>query len=338
MIVIIIPNWNGLDFIADCLASLEDQTMRSEIIVADNGSTDGSLELIKRDFPKVTIVELGTNHGFAGGVNAGIQAAIKRGAKSVALFNNDAVADPDWLKQLQSSLDSHHQAGIVTSKIITMDGSALDSTGDFYSRWGLPFPRGRGETNTGKYDQPEMVFGASGGASLYRVAMLEAIGLFDEDFFAYYEDTDLSFRAQLAGWEVWYEPKALARHHIGGTSTKVAGLARFHSMKNLYYVYTKNMPGWLYWKYLPRFWFTMILVSVNSLRTGQIKPQLKAWGVALTKFPRMLAKRRRVQSLRTVDAKTIDAILYHGLPPTQQKTIQQLAHFPVFKKLPKRGR
>ncbi len=124
----------------------------------------------------------------------------------IGLFNNDAVADKDWLKNLTQVLDENSDTGIVTCKLVDANNQHLDSTGDIYTVWGLPFPRGRGEPVSTKYDDKTDIFAASGGASLYRTKMLEEIGLFDEDFFAYYEDVDLSFRAQLAGWKVKYAP------------------------------------------------------------------------------------------------------------------------------------
>src|SRR5690606_20741179 len=141
-----------------------------------------------------------------------IRAALRKNTDYIALFNNDAVAHQDWLKNLVKTLEDDPETGIATCKLLSADKSRIDSTGDFYTTWGLPFPRGRGEAKLTKYDNDTRVFGASGGASLYRASMLKEIGLFDEDFFAYYEDVDISFRAQLAGWKVLYVPTAEAYH------------------------------------------------------------------------------------------------------------------------------
>lgn len=328
-VAIVIPNWNGIDFIEACLRSLVHQTDQNyQVLVVDNGSVDGSKDLIRQKFPQMRLIELDRNYGFAGGVNRGIKVALKEDFDAIALFNNDAVADKGWLEALVAAMKPG--VGIVTSRFVTLDGKQIDSTGDFYSTWGLPFPRGRDEPNQPtRYSKLEPVFGGSGGASLYNSAMLAEIGLLDEDFFAYYEDIDLSFRAQLAGWGVIYQPKAVAYHHVGGTSSKVTGLSRYHSVKNLFFVYTKNMPGRLYWKYLPRFWIAMSLVAFNSLRTGRAGTLPKSWAVAAWRFPKMVTKRWQIQHRRKVSVAQIDQLLYQSLPPTQIKAIKAFSRLPL---------
>src|SRR5665811_2212163 len=192
--VVVVPNWNGADCLAACLDSLLAQSVKPRVIVVVNGSADGSLELLKK-YPGVEVIKHDVNKGFAGGVNAGFRRAIEDGVKYVATLNNDAVADKGWLEQLMAVFDKNPEVGIVTSKILDAKGQKIDSTGDYLTVWGLPYPRGRGEPELDKYDEQVDIFAASGGASLYRVKMLKEIGLFDEDFFAYYEDVDLSFRA-----------------------------------------------------------------------------------------------------------------------------------------------
>ena len=337
---IITPNWNGLDFVEECLQSLQHQTVEHTIIVVDNGSVDGSMETIRDKYPNIQLLSFPDNAGFAGGVNRGIKPALEQGFDYIALFNNDAVANPNWLEHLVAAADIHPEAGIITSKIRHYHDSRLDSTGDFYSTWGFPFPRGRDEVDAGQYDDEShrVIFGASGGASLYRADMLRQIGLFDERFFAYFEDVDISFRAQLAGWQVRYEPKAIVRHHIGGTSSRIAtfdtetlagasddkqlsdrpsGFARFHTVKNFYYLYTKNMPGFLYVKYLPLFWSSVAMMFISDLRRGLVAENLRATVTAWSQFPSVLRDRSRIQKARTVSPGAIDAILYHGLPPLQ---------------------
>lgn len=329
MIAIVVPNWNGADFIEPCLRSLEAQSYdQFDIVVVDNGSTDQSKAIIKSKFPKLKLIELKKNYGFAGGVNRGISYALEGNYTAVALFNNDAVADKDWLKYLAAALEADPKAGAVTSQFLSLDGQTIDSIGDYYSAWGLPFPKGRGQPRQDSREVME-VFGASGGASLYRSDLFRDIGRFDEDFFAYYEDVDLSFRARLRGWKVLYQPAAVAFHHIGGTSSRISGFSRYHSVKNIFYVYTKNMPGWLYWRYLVRFWLVVGLVAFNSLRQGQTKPMLKGWLVAAAHFPKMLTKRWQIQHHRLLSTNEIDQLLYHSLPPTQIKAIKAFAKIPI---------
>jgi GT2 family glycosyltransferase len=213
-VAVIILNWNGIKDTISCLDSLIVQTYSDyNIVVIDNGSVDNSVSVLKKyiDDHADDAIELicnPKNLGFAGGVNTGIRWALDKKFDAVALFNNDATADKDWLSHLVKGLDNK-EIGISTGLLLHENGKTIDSTGDWYSKWGLPFPRSRGE-NTVFAHNDGLVFGASGGATLYRSEMLRDIGLFDEDFFAYYEDADISFRAQLAGWKVNYTSEAIA--------------------------------------------------------------------------------------------------------------------------------
>lgn len=325
----IIPNWNGKRFLQNCLASLQHQTIAHEIVVVDNGSNDGSVALIETCFPGVHIVRLDKNRGFAGGVNAGIKYALDQGAEYIALFNNDAVAEADWLEHLVNTIQESEQAGIVTGKLLEQDRDVIDSTGDCYSIWGTPFPRGRGEVDHGQYDSHDQrrVLAASGGASLYRASVFEQIGRFDERFFAYYEDVDISFRARLAGWEVLYEPAAVARHAIGGTSQNLGDFRLYHMYKNFWFLFVKNMPGVLFWKYGWRvagvFGFKLLQLLVRL----KLVVFLKVLGSVLWHTPGLLWARWRLQRSRRTSPAAIDRLLHHAPPPTQPglvKIVQKL--------------
>lgn len=340
---IIIPNWNGIDLIRECLHSLEAQTLTHTVIVVDNGSVDGSNDLIRTEFPAVQLLEFDDNAGFAGGVNRGISPALLQGAEYIALFNNDAVADKHWLEKLVEVAEADSKIGAVAAKILTQDGKHLDSTGDFYTAWGLAFPRGRGELDSGQYDKHLNIFAASGGASLYRAKMLREIGLFDEGFFAYFEDVDISFRARLAGWAIRYAPEATVRHYIGGTSSRMndagkvsyeakpsdgharpSSFARYQTVKNFSYLYTKNMPGYLYWKYLPLFWASWGMMLVSDARRGLLAANIKANLTALAHLPEMLMSRWKIQSRRQVSSERIDKLLVHELPPLQRLRFERM--------------
>jgi GT2 family glycosyltransferase len=345
-IAVIIPNWNGITMIAACLRSLEAQTIKHTAIVVDNGSTDGSGAMIRKLFSGVTLLEFVDNAGFAGGVNRGIRTALDGGVEYIALLNNDAVADSAWLERLTVALDNAPAAGAVASKVLTADGKRIDSTGDFYSVWGLPFPRGRDEVEDGQYDgtSQRAVFGVSGCASMYRAAMLRQVGLFDERFFVYFEDLDLSFRGRLAGWSMIYEPRAIVFHSIGGTSSRIghvdnpsnrlpdgcntrsrpSAFARFHTVKNFVYVYTKNMPGILFWKYLPRMVAAWAMMFASDASRGLWWANAKGNLVAAIHLPKMLKARSRIQRTRRVSVREIDAILYKALPPLQQQRIRRM--------------
>jgi GT2 family glycosyltransferase len=311
----VIPNWNGKESLGDALDSLLAQSQDCQIIVVENGSVDGSADFVEQKYPQVTLLKQPRNLGFAGGVNVGIRHALGIGAKYVALFNNDAVADPSWLKLLVDALDQHPKAGIATGKLVDRHNQHLDSTGDIYTTWGLPFPRGRGEPVSDKYDDQNWVLGASGGASLYRVTMLQKIGLFDEDFFAYYEDADISFRAQLAGYKVYYQPKALVRHQIGATSGKIKGFTTYQTLKNLPMIVTKNVPASLLPTVLPRFLLAYGLFILSALARGQFSAVIKGLFMAVWYKPKKLVQRRKIQKNRTVRVDYLRSIMTWDLPP-----------------------
>ena len=313
-VAVVVPNWNGADRLASCLDSLLSQTLKPHIIVVDNGSVDGSLNLLQK-YPSIELIKHSKNRGYAGGVNPGFERAIELGCEFVAPFNNDAVADKDWLQYLVDELEARHDVGIATCKILNADGTQIDSTGDYYTTWGLPYPRGREEKVINKYDEYTEIFAASGGASLYRVKMLEEIGLLDEDFFAYYEDVDLSFRAQLAGWRVRYVPKSVVYHQISATSSQIKGFATYQTMKNLPWLFWKNVPARFMFNMFPRFFLAHTLFYLRAITRGQIVPASKGVFVAFWLFPKKLGQRRRIGRAKKVENDYIWSMLVHDLPP-----------------------
>ncbi|HXE10402.1 MAG TPA: glycosyltransferase family 2 protein [Verrucomicrobiae bacterium] len=309
------PNWNGESSLKACLDSLRAQSLQAHVIVVDNGSVDGSVALIETNYPEVELIKLPKNLGFAAGVNTGFQRAIKRDATYVAAFNNDAVADKDWLRELVTYLGKYPHAGIAACKLLTADGQALDSTGDYYTVWGLPYPRGRGESGIDAYDDEVDIFAASGGASLYRVSMLQKIGLFDEKFFAYYEDVDLSFRAQLAGWKVSYVPAARVHHAIGATSSRVRGFTTYQTLKNLPMLLVKNVPRRYLWRISWRYSVAQIFFFGRAVLRGHGWSAIKGKTLCVWLLPRTLRARHRIQKSRTVSDEYIWGMLVHDLPP-----------------------
>lgn len=318
-IYVVVPNWNGIEHLPACLDSLLAQSSQAKIVVVDNGSGDGSLGLLQTKYPGINVLVLPKNRGFAGGVNHGIRYAIGQSAEYIALFNNDAVADKDWLEQLVAFLDNHSGVGVVTGKLLSAHGTTFDSTGDLYTNWGLPFPRGRGESVSRKYDSKAEIFAATGGASLYRVSMLQEIGLFDEDFFAYYEDVDLSFRAQLAGWKVRYEPKALATHRTGSTSSRIKGFTTYQTMKNLPWLVIKNVPRPYLWHVAWRLRLAHASFFFSAVARGQGWAALKGLVMSWWLTPKKILERRRIQRARKVSPDYIWSIMTHDLPPNATK-------------------
>ena len=312
---VVVPNWNGKDELKECLDSLSKQSVEVHTILIDNGSTDGSIDFLDKNYPGVEVIRNITNKGYAGGVNPVFKKAIESGINYVLPFNNDAIADKDWVKNLVGYMDSHTHVGIATSKILNADGKKLDSSGDYYTNWGLPYPRGRGESDIDKYDKSTEIFGASGGASIYRVSMLKEIGLFDEDFFAYYEDVDLSFRAQLAGWKVAYVPEAVVYHKIGGTSSKIKGFTTYQTMKNLPLLLQKNVPRRYLYRVGWRFTLAHVLFFLRAITRGQFWPALKGDLKGTYLLLPGVKKRRTVQKNKKVSDEYIWGMMVHDLPP-----------------------
>ena len=318
-VLIVVLNWNGIEDTKECLDSLFKQSYGNyKIAVVDNGSIDDSVQQLKgiqKLHPDLTIIENGENRGFAGGVNSGIQYAIDNNFDAVALFNNDAIADKDRLKELVSDL--RDDTGIVTGLLLHRDGKTIDSTGDFYTTWGIPSPRNRGSL-ANKIPESGYVFGASGGASLYSILVFKKIGLFDESFFAYYEDVDVSFRAQLAGFKVFYTKDAVAYHKQGATSKKVPGLAIRHTFKNLPLLFWKNVPVSLLIPIGSRFALLYILIFGNAIINGTGTHALKGWLGSVKYFwTSALWLRFKIQKSKKVSTRYINSILYHDIPPEQ---------------------
>jgi GT2 family glycosyltransferase len=314
-VAVIVLNWNGKDSLKPCLNSLLEQNQKCTIFVIENGSTDGSLEFLKNNYPKVRLIVNQSNLGFAKGANCGIRQAMLEKFDYIALLNNDAIADKTWLRNLVKILDNNQEVGIATCKLLHIDNGYIDSTGECYTIWGLPYPRGRGEVVSTKYDQKTNIFAASGGASAYRLKMIQEIGLFDEDFFAYYEDVDISFRAQLAGWKVRYAPEALVHHQIGASSSRVKGFTTYQTIKNLPWLVIKDVPKGLLHTVWPRFLLAYAMFFGRAVLHGHAWSAFKGLAVSLQKIPKKLGERRVIQSKRTVSSSYISIMLTHDLPP-----------------------
>lgn len=317
-VAIVVLNYKGLKDTLECIKSLQRQTYKNaHLVIVENGSYDGSSNKLRQlESDQIMVICNDKNLGFTGGVNTGIRWALANGYDYIALFNNDAIANKDWLRNLELAA-TKHESGITTGLLLTEDGQRIDSTGEQYSIWGLPFPRSRGCKRS---DAPKAgyVFGATGGATLYSAGMLREIGLFDERFFAYYEDVDISFRAQLAGWKVYYEPEAIAYHKIGQTSKRMrSGFAVYQTFKNLPMVYVKNVPGGLLWPVGIRLATAYWLMLANAIVHGNGWPAVRGMLVALINEPRNWFIRWNIQHSRKVSNEYIKDLLWNDLPPDQ---------------------
>ncbi len=310
LVSVIIPNWNGAEHLPTCLESLKRQTLAGlEVIVVDNGSTDGSLLLLKQEYAEAQVLALGENRGFAGACNAGMRAA--RG-DFVVLLNNDTEAAADWLEEVVAAFDRFPEAGMVASKMLLFDRrSVFHTAGDFYRLDGVPGNRGVWETDEGQYDTELYVFGACGGSAAYRRAMLEEVGLLDEAFFYSCEDVDLAWRAQLAGWRCMYAPRAVVYHKLSATGG--GPTASFYDGRNTIYVLIKDYPADLWqrhWRKVLCRQLTIAGEAIRSWRGRAARARLRGQVAGLlTGIPRMLPKRRQVQRSRVVDRAYLERLL-----------------------------
>ncbi len=309
LVSVVIPNWNGAHHLPTCLDSLRRQTYpRVEVIVADNGSTDESLALLARDYPEVRVLALGENLGFTGACNAGMQAA--RG-EFVALLNNDTEVDPHWLEEIIAAFERHPQAGLVASKMLLFDQrDTFHTAGDFYRVDGTPGNRGVWQKDVGQYDQEEYVFNACGGSAAYRQAMLEQVGLLDQDFFFSCEDLDLAWRAQLTGCRCVYTPHAVVYHKLSATGGGVT--ASFYDGRNFIYLLIKDYPGDLWrthWRAILRAQFRITAEALRAWRGAAARARIRGQLAGLLGIPKMLRKRRAVQHGRTVDRAYLEHVL-----------------------------
>jgi GT2 family glycosyltransferase len=295
---IIVVNWNGQRFLEDCLSSLCRQTYtKREIILVDNGSTDSSVRYVKEKFPAVKIIELGENTGFTGGNAPGLKAA---DGEFVALVNNDTRAHDRWLENLLRPMLEDSSVGLCASKLLFEDCRTINSAGDGLTTAAVGLNRGLGKDGA-LFSNPEFVFGACGAGALYRRSMLDEIGFLDEDFFLYDEDTDLSFRAQLAGWKCVYVPAAVLQHKSNATSIRLSAVHVYYHTRNLEFVWIKNMPALL----MLRFAHHKLMQEIGSfcylcLRHGKWAPYFRGKIDALKMLPRMWKKRRAIQARRRV--------------------------------------
>lgn len=327
-VAVVVLNYKGWRDSIKCVKSLFKQTYSQfHIVLIENGSHDGSAEeLAKLKDPRLTYIEQAVNTGFTGGVNIGIRWAIDRGYDYVALLNNDAHAEPDWLEKLVDAM-IRTQASIVTGLLLSADGKYIDDAGDEYSTWGIPSLRVEGKPVSEAPDSG-FVFGATGGATLYKTSLFKEIGLFDEVFFAYNEDVDIDWRTQLAGHRIYYEKSAVAYHKHSATSKKMPGFTTTQVFKNLPVVFIKNVPFpmnipmgikfvLIYWAFV---FFKVLRGEGGAAFKGVFK--------SVTLWPHAFRERRKIQKNKVVSNTYIRSILYKGLPLRSVRRIRYFFRHP----------
>ena len=320
---VIIVNWNGRDHLTACLESLAAQTFRDfEVVLVDNGSVDGSLELVRAHFPWVKLVELPGNRGFAVGNNIGLNHS--NGAYIVTL-NNDTAADSGWLAELVAVADTYPGVGMVASRICAFDDhDRIDSLGVQICRDGMS----RGAFRLRRFstldlERVEEILLPSACVALYRRAMLDETGFFDEEFFAYCEDTDLGLRGRLAGWGALLARDAVVYHKYSSTSGTFSPFKLYLVERNHYRAVLKSCPM-TFLLLIPLFTCVRYGVQASVVlsgtgsggeflasgsRTACIGAILRGMRDALLAIPSILRKRSAVMRTRRLSNREMSALL-----------------------------
>ncbi len=315
---VLIPTWNGRELLRACLDTLARQTFRDfEVVVAENGSRDGTLDMLRREYAWVRVVPLDRNLGFARGVHAAYNAAK---GDLIVLLNNDTEAAPTWLAELVNAANHHPEAASFACKILLhQDRGRLHSAGDYCGSDGMPGNRGVWEEDGPAFSERGWVFGAQGAACAYRRSLLETIGFFDEGLVSYCEDVDLNWRANLRGYRCLYVPEARVYHHVSATGG--GPLASYYSGRNIIAVAVKDMPGPLWrrhWRQIAKRQLTLALDAARSFRGEAARARLRGQLAGLMLIPAMLRKRRAIQGQATADLARIEQLMGPWILPLKQ--------------------
>lgn len=308
LISIIIINWNGKRWLDSCFSSLYKQTFQNfEIIFVDNNSNDYSIYFVQKKYPKVIVIKNNTNLGFAEGNNIGLSKAT---GKYILLLNNDTHADSDFLEKFVNPFENSNATVMQSKIILSKKSKKLDSCGSFWTNSGFLYHYGNGkDQKLEKYNHSMPIFSTKGASMMIRRDIIDKIGLFDTDFWNYYEETDFCHRCWIAGYTCYYYPDAIIYHKMGGTSLRFDNAyIQFHNFKNKLLSFIKNFEITTLIKFLPIYLLINIVLSIIWLI--QLKPKhfitlYKAiwWNIA--HLNNTLKKRKRIQALRKKSDKEI---------------------------------
>lgn len=305
LIDIIIPNWNGEEMLEMCLNSLRNQTSQKfTVTVVDNGSSDGSLNLLKTQYPEVQVLPFQENRGFSAAVNEGIK---KTNNTWILLLNNDIEMARDCVEILLENCLNQDEFDLFALKMLSFDQrSILDGAGDGVLRGGVGYRLGTMEIDCPHYQLRRNVFGACAGAALYRRTLFKAIGLFDEDFFAYLEDVDLNLRAVRSGHKCFFLPDAKV-YHIGSGSTgsKINHFTICLSTRNNIFVLIKHYSPAMFIRFLPAILIYQLFWFMFVLKKGQLKAYFKGLMQSISLTANMIQKREDIKKSTSISARVL---------------------------------
>lgn len=313
VVSVLVLNWNGAAVLPRCLDALAAQTFRNfEVWVLDNASTDGSAEIVETRWPEFHVARFERNLGFAAGNNRG--AALARG-RWLALLNNDAFPEPGWLAALVQAAEAHPEGAFFASRLVeASDPSCLQAAGDVVHASGCAWPRRSEAQPMGANEHPvlEEVFSATAAAVMYDRQVFLQLGGFAEAFVSHLEDVDLGFRLRLAGQRCLYVPEAVAAHVGSASYGRESERTVYQVQRNLLWLYVADMPGALFWKYLPAHLFAHLFFLIYYSLRSRAGAVWRAKRDALRGLPAALRRRKQVQAARRVSPAAIDRCLDRG--------------------------
>ena len=308
----VVLSYNGRQLLEGLLPSLAGQTRPAdEVLVVDNGSSDGTCEWLAAEWPEIRVERIPSNVGVTAALNRGVRAAQ---GEFVALLNNDIELDPDFLRELVRAALENPAAGSLSPKLLSLDDRrVLDGAGDTFYWAGTGWRRGHGERDTGQFDAEQAIFGACGGAAVYRREALATVGPLDEDFFAFSEDLDWSFRAQLAGFSCRYVPSAVAYHRGSATVGKgETDFFRYHTWRNGLWIVLKDYPLAFLLLALPRIVFGQLQNLRVAVHEHKLRLLWRVWRDTARGLSALLRKRAAVQRTRRVSLRQLAVAVRDG--------------------------
>lgn len=309
---VVIVNFNGGTMIARALECVRRQTTAPQrVVVVDNKSTDGSLDLVRDAHPWVEVIEPGENTGFARGNNIGIRALDD--CEWIALLNPDAYPEPDWLATLLGTTRRRADCSFFASLLLdATDPATLDGAGDAYHVSGLAWRRDHGRPASDVGLAEREVFGPCAAAAMYRRSALLEVGLFDERWFCYFEDVDLAFRLRLAGHRCLLVPGSRVLHEGSATTGRESPFTLYHSHRNLVWTWLRDMPAPLLIRSTPHFLLTTALAIGWYGSRGELRTLLRAKRDGFAAAPRLLLERRRLHRDARIGWQDLRALMERG--------------------------